>query len=264
MKKHRAFTLVELLVVIGIIALLIAILLPALNRAKEAANRARCRSNISQIVKGLLMYADEDKNGVFIPGSRGGFNYAIPGNFPDGSGGLAGDDFRLLYPKYVSTTKVFVCPSTLNVVRADYSTCNNPASPFYRKPDDLARYANGGPVDSSGGHSYECRAWNWAGNYPGEGQLPDGVKTRKNVRRASETFIVTDGDQGVGGGKNNWPDENDNHGATGVNVGFLDGHVEWIPTGHRLWMVYVKGHYNPNCGTTITNDLTITKGIKPW
>jgi type II secretory pathway pseudopilin PulG len=53
--------LVELLVVIGIIALLIAILVPALNRAREGARRIQCMSNMRQLSMGWLMYAQDHK-----------------------------------------------------------------------------------------------------------------------------------------------------------------------------------------------------------
>src|SRR5687767_3778688 len=59
---RNAFTLVELLVVIGIIALLLAILLPVLSRAREASRRALCLNNINQLGRAVLLYAHDNRD----------------------------------------------------------------------------------------------------------------------------------------------------------------------------------------------------------
>ena len=69
-KKNRAFTLVELLVVISIIALLVAILLPALNRAREQAKATMCLTQLRSIGQAALLYADQWED--YIPRGYGG------------------------------------------------------------------------------------------------------------------------------------------------------------------------------------------------
>jgi prepilin-type processing-associated H-X9-DG protein len=76
-RRLAAFTLVELLVVIGIIAVLVAILLPALSSARRAASQVQCASNMKQLSLGLIMYIQQNK-GKFPPTAVNAGNPGTP------------------------------------------------------------------------------------------------------------------------------------------------------------------------------------------
>lgn len=102
--KRSAFTLVELLVVIGIIALLISILLPSLQRAREAANRVKCAANLHGIGQACYLFANE--HGGRIPSMQAG-TWGVPW-WPTW---LYTGDFFQLIDKYGTQKKMWNCPS---------------------------------------------------------------------------------------------------------------------------------------------------------
>jgi prepilin-type N-terminal cleavage/methylation domain-containing protein/prepilin-type processing-associated H-X9-DG protein len=249
-RSRGAFTLVELLVVIGIIAVLISILLPTLGRSRELARRAKCASNLRQLALAAQMYSMNDKRGVYLWKGTG-----------------SEDSFDALFPYYLKEFNVTVCPSTLNIVRDEVDLRNN-----------AVRGAN----DSSGGHSYEVRVnmdpnITWPDGWKVQDRdydpvtkalLPSTIKNNKifSKKQWSRVCLITDADDNAEGDRNNWPDKVDNHGADGTNVAYLDGHVEFVPTGRAILEMFMEGYYTPSTDTSLytQHGLSFSGNVYKW
>lgn len=128
-QSRKGFTLIELLVVIAIIAILAAILFPVFAKAREAARKTQCASNMKQIATGLLMYA-QDYDETFFHGVVGGnglcgtegMQGTVLGTWPDGTP-MYGLWSAVIQP-YVKNAYLFWCPSEAAPHRWG-NACNN-------------------------------------------------------------------------------------------------------------------------------------------
>jgi prepilin-type N-terminal cleavage/methylation domain-containing protein/prepilin-type processing-associated H-X9-DG protein len=228
---RAAFTLIELLVVVAIISLLVSLLLPSLNQAKEAARTVSCAANLRSIGGGHQFYC-EDFGGVFpspIPLAEGGGYNVLWNQIWDALiGRLYLND---PYPQSATspvTTGVFVCPS-----------------------DNVERYVRDGYLRHP--KSYGMLGWkkpSWAYAYESASYSQSWFYFHlEGFRRPADQFLLTEWHLLFNTRMQNWPGTiisfqywssgysaysppsvEDYHGSSGrMNYQFLDGHGETLP-----------------------------------
>ncbi len=213
---RRAFTLVELLVVIGIITVLIAILLPALNGARKEANRVKCQSNMRQLLMATAMYEGESKGYIPFAGWANGnsqdssaYAYGWLFQFPTATFPPAPSDVDngVLYP-YLRDRTLFHCPL--------WDTNNTQGT------ESITSYLMNGAICGFGYYGHAPRM------FPSFPITQFGNSSEKIIYWEAEETALTTG--AIWNDSSSYPNEEglaDRH-RVGANVAMLDGHVEWM------------------------------------
>ncbi len=251
---RKGFTLIELLVVISIIALLIAILLPALGAAREAANASGCLSNLKQISIAMGSYAASN-NDFVVPGDYNNTGTSNQGRRPGNYASVltyTGDASAVLQPTSImgpSPTpdsvgkSMFRCPNGLSQwVGWDSVAMNDPkSSQFTRKPHGLPQgvfdFATTPGVDTwyapnlytataSGGDNLQKTRPMRRLVVASEQPVNPGILARySSYNRPSRLVMMLDGFLNSSQAQFRQGISARHHGQTSTNLAFADGHA---------------------------------------